>query len=217
MSNYIHTSDQRDSKHTSALPYPCRLFPSNELKQTGSGWGDYGIYVNGPTHTSFLYALTQGSDYDKRVGRRIRVKRLQAKLHIYVPQAAVADGDFDVVRCIIYVDRQANGSATGTLTDMFYDNTSMDSVLQTSSYRYEILYDQARAMGRNAIDGDHGVVVEPCSSLFDIDLATDFPVTFGASNYVFSNNPCIALMSRRGILYYSCYVDGHFEAFFTND
>jgi len=217
MSNFVHASDQRDSKHTSALAFPSRLTPRSEVKQCGSGWSSYGIYVGGPAHTSFLGSLTQGTDFDTRIGRRIRIVRLQAKLHVTVPQGAIADGDFDVVRCVIYVDRQANGSDTGTISDMFPNNESLDSVLQSSQFRYEILYDHARAMGRNAIDGDVGVVVEPCSLLFDIDLACDFPVTFGPTNKVFTNNPVITMLSYRGLLFYSCYVTGHFEAYFTDD
>ena len=88
-----------------------------ELKFKDTNHGLAVVAVTGTVATSgSIVNMVQGTTASTRIGRKIVVHSVHVRSMLVIPADAATSGSTDVVRMILYVDKQANGVAAVPLT-----------------------------------------------------------------------------------------------------
>lgn len=148
-----------------------------------------------------LSAIGQGDDYNQRVGEELTAKYLNVKMRI----RHFANANADVVRVIIFWDKQVNGVGPVAFTsasavDALLDDTNVGQVCYAqpnyrTKHRYTILYDKLHIMN-------------PDSSGVNLTKAFKFNTNLGGAKQKFSDS---------GATYTSQVSRGLFLMVFGND
>lgn len=109
-----------------------------------------------------ICVVKQGSSATERIGRKIFIKRVQAKLKIHLLNYQDATGTGDMsnqrVRILMYLDKQANGAAA-TVTTLLANSTIAGGLVRPEIHswrnmehvdRYRILYDKVHTIAYTA-------------------------------------------------------------------
>lgn len=94
---------------------------------------------------TLLNGIAQGTDFTNRIGRKICMKSLLFRFHIY-PNTAASHMQGNTVRLIIFIDLQANAAAAVT-TDLL-QTASYDSPLNLNNRdRFKVIVDKSMVQG----------------------------------------------------------------------
>lgn len=149
--------------------------------------------------------IAQGVTESTRVGRKAVIRSINWRWEAFMEQnpQAVGSTDSDVVRIILYLDRQANG-ATITNTDLLEtaDYQSFNNL--SNKDRFRVLYDRTvpvnpQAAGGNGTTEDQSGVSVTGTCFLKCDIPVEFSSTTGAVSEIRSNNLGVMLCSKNGI------------------
>ncbi len=152
-----------------------------------------------------LNAIAQGVTEVTRVGRKCTIRSINARFDILLnDQQDLGDPPSgDIVRVILYLDKQANG-ATAAVTDILEsaDYQSFNNLANKSRFRtlmdrtYSMNYKLAAPDGANT--ASYGETPIHDSFFKKVNIPIEFDATTGAITEVKSNNIGLLLLSKAG-------------------
>lgn len=140
--------------------------------------------------------IGQGTNESQRIGRKCTIRSLQWHYTITLPVAASAIGD-DVIRVILYLDKQANGAAA-LVTDVLYVADYNAFYNPENMGRFRILMDRSHAI--NATAGDANRFSKTYQGHFSkrCTVPLEFSQSTGALTEIKSNNIGVLFISMQG-------------------
>ncbi len=168
---------------------------------------DDAVVANGGTVTATVNIIPQGVEEAQRVGRKCVIRNIMWRYNLNLPvQADVADlSGGDIVRVIMYLDRQAN-KATAAVTDLLEvaDFQSFNNL--GNKGRFLVLHDNVINLNRavSMTDGTNTAsspqVVSGGHTFFKkCNIPIEFTGATGAIGEITSNNIGVILISSSGI------------------
>ncbi len=164
---------------------------------------DDALIDSGGTITPSIALIPQGVTEITRVGRRCTIRSINWRFHLIgATDANTAGPPPEVVRILMYIDKQANG-ATAAVTDILEsaDFQSFNNLANKS--RFRTLMDRTYAMNYLASTGADATAEWKLEDIEDsffkkVNLPMEFDSTTGAITEIKSNNIGVLLISRDG-------------------
>lgn len=157
-----------------------------------------------------LNNIVQGTGENQRIGRKCTIRSIHWRMQLELPRitAAANPPPGDVLRIILYVDKQCNGAAA-LATDIL-ETAEWESFRNlANSGRFNILMDRTvnmnRATGSNTAAASHYSSASYCDIQFhkEMNLPLEFNNTTGVITEIRSNNIGALLISRQGVVEFS--------------
>ncbi len=147
--------------------------------------------------------IAQGTTESERIGRKCTIKSIHWRYDILYPQQSAVTGG-DVLRVILYLDKQANG-ATALVNDILETNNYQSFYNLANKSRFRIYMDRTWAINANAGAGNgtandtfskfkQGTFYKRCN------VPIEFDSTTGAITEIRSNNIGVLMISRLGLV-----------------
>lgn len=176
--------------------------PTDELKFFDTTKTTTTSSTSGAIFNSSLVLIPQGVTESNRVGRKCVVKRLNMRGNFDLVSATAANQTSDVLRVIVYVDKQTNGAAA-TVTDILETATYNSFRNLSNTQRFQILYDKSFGLNAPSGQGDgttfaYGEYAEPWSMNKTLSLPIEYNSTTGALTEITSNNIGVLVISKAG-------------------
>lgn len=200
------SSSIRRARAVAAARGITRRLPTGELKFLDTSKGNTLISSTGTVLDDSLNHIAQGTDESERIGRKCTVQALHIRGEIYIPSTTNAQSCSDVVRVIVYVDKQTNGSAA-SVTDLLESAAYNSFANLTNSGRFLILSNSVRVVNCTAGAGADTAtdVYADNRVLYQFDKKCNIPLEFssttGAISELRSNNIGVMAISSRGLCY----------------
>jgi len=179
---------------------------NRELKFHDLVVDDAAIATGATIVTDSVLEIAQGAGESQRIGRKIIIKKIGWRYEIRkLNSTGPTDGD-DVIRIVLYLDKQANGLTAAT-TD----------ILETANYqsfnnlanrgRFRILFDKTVAMNIEAGAGDGttnvGFIKAYQGQFYkNCNIPVEYSAAAGAITSINSNNIGVMLLSRSGVCFF---------------
>lgn len=176
----------------------------DELKFHDVNLDDAAVAAAG-TVTDSVVKIAQGTGQSQRDGRKCVIAKIGWRYRLtlpeYVNQPTPSPGD--VVRMLMYVDKQANG-ATATVLDILAAASYQSFNNLSNKSRFYTLMDKTITMNYQTLAGVTGAVdgaVEVYEGSFykNCDVPLEFSDTLGAITEIRSNNIGVLLISAFGV------------------
>ncbi len=156
--------------------------------------------------TATLNLIAQGVTESTRVGRKCTLKSFAWHFDMDLPEvdAAATPAGGDVVRVILFLDKQANGAAL-VVTDFLEINNYQSFNNLANSSRFRTLMDRSYDLNYASLASDGAAVVSQSDVVLHDSFYKDFviPLEFnaaaGALTEIRSNNLCAILISKTGL------------------
>ncbi len=181
--------------------------PDAELKFHDVDLDDAVIDTAG-TVTPTVNIIPQDVTEKTRVGRKCTIKSIGWRYRISLPEIdAVATPQLaDVVRVIMYLDKQANG-ATAAVTDLLESANFQSFNNLANKSRFRVLHDAMYDLNYLTLASDNAAVVSSASinrsgeffKKCNIPIEFDDTATTGAIGTIRSNNLGVLLISSAGV------------------
>ncbi len=178
---------------------------TGELKFHDLDVNDSAIAVGATIAEDSTVTIAQGTDESTRVGRKITVRQINWRFSIALNSIANQDDPpkGDVVRILLYLDKQANGATAGT-TDILesadyqsFNNLSNKRRFRTLMDRtYTIGHDLAQTDGTNT--GSYAETLIHDEFYKKVNIPIEYTGSTGAISQVTSNNIGIMTLSKNG-------------------
>lgn len=179
--------------------------PNAEMKFLDTTVGTTTIATTGTLLSTSLLVIPQNNTESGRIGRKCTVKQLSLKGNIDLAVATLSNQTSDVLRIIVYVDKQTNGIAAtvgGILATATYN--SFRNLSETG--RFSILMDKSYGLQCPAGQGD-GVTfsfsetARPWSMNRKLNLPIEYDAsaTTGVLTTIRSSNIGVMAISKAGI------------------
>ncbi len=176
----------------------------HELKFHDVNLDDAVISATG-TVTPSVNLIAQGVTESERVGRRCTIKSIFWRWECNLPavDAQALPDNGDVVRFIMYVDKQANGAAAA-VTDILESADHLSFNNLSNSGRFRTLYDYNMVMNYDTLASDGAGVVSSAFRTYrgkfykKCNIPLEFDASTGAITEIRSNNIAVLLISRSG-------------------
>lgn len=149
--------------------------------------------------------VVQGAGESNRIGRKVTLKKIMFKYSVACPALSwTSSKTYDVVRVIIYHDKQANG-ATAAVTDILETDTYHSFNNLANKGRFKILYDKLHTLAPMSVWYDtggtankiNGYIVED-SFFKNIEIPIEFSGATGAIGEIASNNIGLLVLTLDG-------------------
>ncbi len=183
--------------------FPVMVNPLGELKFHDVDLDDAVIAATG-TITATINIIPQGTTEVQRIGRKCTIRQINWRFHVDFPvvtTAAAANGD--VVRVILYLDKQAN-KATAAVTDILRtaDYQSFNNL--NNKARFRTLMDRTYDLNSPSGAGDGATNDYSAQNITDdlykkVNIPLEFTSTTGAIGEITSNNIGVLLISQGGL------------------
>lgn len=150
-----------------------------------------------------LNLIPQGTTESTRIGRKCVIRALNLRGNYNLPGATAAANTSDILRIIVYVDKQANG-ATAAVTDIL-ETASYNSFRNLAeSGRFKLLYDKSHALNTmggagNGTTDSFGEIARPWSFNKRCMIPIEFSSTTGAITEIRSNNIGVLAISKGAV------------------
>lgn len=187
--------------------YYGRFTGSNaELKFHDLDIDDAAIAINGTIAQVSCLTIAQGNTESQRIGRKLTVKQINWHFEIKFFGSTATAATSDVVRIILYHDRQANG-ATATVTGILESDDYQSFNNLANKQRFTILMDRNYSMvarsgsGRGSTDTlafGEDVQTDTFYKTCNIPIEYDNSGTDGAITTIRSSNIGVIALSRDG-------------------
>ncbi len=178
---------------------------NGELKFHDVDLDDSTISTTG-TVTASINLIPQGVTEITRVGRKCTLRSIMWRYDVSLAevdaQPTAVSGD--IVRMILFIDKQANG-ATATVLDILKSTDYQSFNNLNNSGRFRTLMDKSIALNYLTLGSDGGGVVSSAEIIRQgtffkkINLPVEFSAATGAITEIRSNNIGVLLISRNGI------------------
>lgn len=162
------------------------------------------IAAGGTIANSSLVLIPAGTTESTRIGRKCVVRKIAFRWVIELIPTVVAAETFDVVRVIVYLDKQANGAAAGTTTILEVDDFQSYNRIENKN-RIRILMDRVYSLNGQAGSGrgttdtlSYGGYMIHDSWYHDCTLPIEYGGVAGNLAEIKSNNIGILLLSNEG-------------------
>lgn len=184
--------------------------PGAELKFHDFTFSHVNVSATG-TITPTLNAIAQGTTESQRIGRKCTVKSIHTKFNIKISEEAgqSTPKDGDILRIILYVDKQCNGQ-TALVTDILERTNYLSFRNLANSGRFNVLSDKMYTLNVNNLTVFSGSglyssteVLRPGSMSKVCTLPIEFSSTTGALSEIRSNNIGVLFISKNGDINYS--------------
>ncbi len=179
--------------------------PVPELKFHDIVIDDAVVATAGTIAIDSVFKITQGTGESQRIGRQIQVKSINWRFECRLPiQSGGGGGSSDVVRVILYQDKQANG-AIAVKDDIVEDSADWQTFNNLANRkRFLTLMDRTFTLNQTAGAGDGATndwadttisdtFFKKCNILVEYDGATN------ALTELQSNNIGLLLLCRTGL------------------
>lgn len=175
-----------------------------ELKFHDLDVNDAVIAAGGTVQTAQL-TIAQGTTESQRIGRKVVIKSINWRYRLFLPATTSSASTSDIVRMIVFIDKQANGAAAG-VTDLL-ESADFQSFNQLANKsRFTVLHDKTFNLESRSGAGDgttntYGEMAIS-SSFFkkcSIPIEYDNSGTTGAVTEIRSNNILVMLLSEQGL------------------
>ncbi len=182
--------------------YRGRFANGGELKFHDVEVNDALIAQNGVIqNTGTINIIPQGTDENERVGRKCTIKSILWHYNLTLSESSSV-GAIDTIRCILYLDKQANG-LTAAATDLYKTDNYQSFRNLANSGRFEILYDKTHALNHQAAAGngtanDAGAWGIDRSFYKTVNIPIEFSGTAGSLTQIRSNNLGILHFAKAG-------------------
>lgn len=149
-----------------------------------------------------LNHIAQGTGESDRIGRKCTLKSINLHGLLQLPAATAAVNTDDVVRFIVFLDKQCNGAAAG-VTDILETNDFFSFNNLANKSRFRILCDKKltiNAQGATATAGayTYGEQRKGFNLYLRCNLPLEFDNTTGAITELRSNNIGVLAISNQG-------------------
>lgn len=147
-----------------------------------------------------LNLVSQGTEADDRIGQRFTLVSVSLRFSILLPDTNVVTQTRDLIRIIVYVDKQCNGATpdVGDLLTPVGPNVTIWPYNTSNSYRFKYLFDKTLAI--NSASGPNSSNIWPeVAKPFTIGKRLHIPIEMdiGATiTDVKSNNLAIFIVSE---------------------
>lgn len=147
--------------------------------------------------------IAQGTTQSERIGRKVVISKILFKYTIDLPKAASSDGaESDIVRLIMYQDKQCNGAAA-VLADILTAADPRAFRALDNVGRFTILMDRTEVLNPvsfagNGTANDAGEVYRFRKFYQNCAIPIEFDSTTGAITEIKSNNIGILILSEKG-------------------
>ncbi len=176
---------------------------NGELKFHDIDFDDGAIAADGTIGAAgTLIIIPQGVTEITRVGRRCTIKSILWRYNITLFTQASVGAD-DIVRVILYLDKQCNG-AIATITDIAESDDWKSFNNLANSGRFSILMDRTHIIAKNNGAGngtanDTGTAEYNYSFYKKCNIPIEYSSTTGALTEIRSNNINVLLFSKAGL------------------
>ncbi len=179
--------------------------PSQELKFHDLDIDDAAVAAGATVAIDSVNKIAQGTTENTRIGRKCTIKSINWRFNIIEASTATAASTSDVVRIILYLDKQCNG-ATAATTDILEsaDYQSFNNLANKS--RFRTLMDRTYALncpagsGRGSTDTlSYGEMNVQDSFYKKCNIPIEFDSTAGAITEIRSNNIGVLTLSESGV------------------
>ncbi len=167
------------------------------------------VAINGTIAQVSCNVIAEGNGESNRIGRRVTVKNINWRFQVTLPTTAVAADTSDVVRVILYLDKQCNGATAVASTDAGIlatdDFQSFNNL--ANSKRFRILMDRTYDLvskagsGRGSTDTlsyADDVISDTFFKKCNIPIEYDNSATDGTITTIRTNNIGVLLLGRNG-------------------
>ncbi len=177
-----------------------------ELKFLDLDVNDAVIAVGGTIVSSSVLTIPQGTTESERIGRKCTIKQINWRFEILINSTGTLLDTSDIVRVILYQDKQTNGAAAA-VTDILAsaDYQSFNNLANKS--RFRTLMDRTYSIacpagsGRGTTDTlafGEGRIQETLFKKCNIDVEYDNSAATGAITTMTSNNVGVMILSLSG-------------------
>lgn len=152
----------------------------------------------GAIFNASLNLVPQGTTESNRLGRKMTVTKLDMKCICKLPATVTATDTSDLVRVIVYLDKQANG-ATAAVADILETADILSFRNLANKDRFRVLHDHIEEIDINSGNGTSAserVKHFHLSKSFKDGLNMEFDNTTGAITEIKSNNIGVLVISR---------------------
>ncbi len=181
---------------------------ANELKFHDIDVNDASILVGGTIlNTGTINIIAQGNTESTRIGRKSVIRQINWRytLTLGLTDATATPGVGEVVRLILYLDKQCNG-ATAAILDIL-DTANFQSFNQLANKnRFRILMDRTHDLNRTGLASDNAAVVSTPPTVLSgsfykkckIPIEFDNSAPTGVLTSMRSNNLCVLAIAQTG-------------------
>ncbi len=146
--------------------------------------------------------IAQGITEVTRIGRKCTIRSINWRFQLLLPTQTAGANTSDVVRVILYLDKQANG-ATAAVTDIIEANDFQSFNNLANKSRFRTLMDRSYTMnatagGGNGSTEDYGETQINDTFFKKCNIPVEFDSTTGAITEIKSNNIGVLLLSHSG-------------------
>ncbi len=183
---------------------PRAMATVGELKFHDLDIDDVAIAINGTIAEDSVLTIAQGTTESERIGRKLTVKKIGWHFEIKFLGATAIAASSDVVRVMLYLDKQTNGVAATAVGILESDNYQSFNNLSNKS-RFLILMDRFYSLKSHSGSGNgttdkfgEDVITDSFYKECNIPIEYDNSATTGAITTMRSNNIGVLLLSRDG-------------------
>ncbi len=178
--------------------------PTAELKFHDLDIDDVAIAINGNIAEDSVLTIAQNNTESGRIGRKLTVMMIGWKFEIKFLGATAIAASSDVVRVVLYLDKQTNG-ATATVTGIVESDNYQSFLNLANKNRFMILMDRTYSLMSRSGSGNgttdkfgEDVISDTFYKKCNIPIEYDNSGTDGAITTMRSNNIGVLLFSRDG-------------------
>ncbi len=163
---------------------------------------DDAVIAQAGTITDSINKIAQGTTEVTRIGRKCTIKSINWRYDLIMAAATSSSAASDVVRIILYLDKQCNG-ATATATAILESDDYQSFNNLANKSRFRTLMDRtyslnAQAGGGDGTTEDYAENITHDSFYKKCNIPVEFDSTAGAITEIRSNNIGILVLSKVG-------------------
>lgn len=156
---------------------------------------------------ALLLDIDEGTGPNERIGRKITIRRIQWRIGIALPRvvAAAVPPDHDIIRLIMFVDKQTNGALT-PLTSILDPNAFRSLYPPDEQDRVFILKDWRIALNYGTLSESAGGLFSACSVNKQLDwswhgkIDIEYSDPSGAIANITSNSLGAVVLSANAVI-----------------
>ncbi len=144
----------RSGRYRKAGNYGRYTPPNAEMKFLDQIIDVADVSASGVIASSSICVIPNGTGESERIGRKLTIKKIQAKISLVLPSFSAFTSTTDLIRVILYHDKQCNGTALTNLSTLLANQTDLFSFRKLeNSTRFNFIWDKTYALN-SMISGD---------------------------------------------------------------
>lgn len=174
--------------------------PTGEMKFVDTTFASAATTTAGAITNSSLNVIPQDNTESGRIGRKCVIKRVQLQGKLQLPASSTLNTSSDIVRIIVYQDKQTNGAAATVALLLEAANIFSFRNLENSG-RFNILMDKKMTINAQGATGTSSSAATKPWSLYkscNIPIEFDASASTGVITTMRSNNVGVMVISDDG-------------------